>query len=332
MFELTLKGTHYEIGHHYGMLLRKWGINFPKPEIKSIKFAAMVEEEVRDLFPNLIEEIRGITDGGSFDYEVIRTYALTVGRSPGCTVFSISGQHTSDGKTVFARNYDASSAFQNFTLIKTYPKGCLSHIGCVFEMIVGREDGINEAGVAIAVTGVHGVYTDKPGVWDHIPIRIVLDTCTTTKEAVELLEKIPHLWTKNFLIADAQGDIAIVEAAQQDLAVIYPTDGIGVVTNHFVSDSMQNYSNQEKLMYKTKERLSNVRRWFENQNEKVDLDILKWVLSDPEMGVCSDFKAKQPNGSFLTVWSWVAKLGEKNLQLATGVPVSLESEYKNYIF
>ncbi|MFX0064150.1 MAG: hypothetical protein ACFFC7_18415 [Candidatus Hermodarchaeota archaeon] len=120
MFELTLRGTHYEIGHYYGKLLRKWGVGFPKLELKSIEFAAIVEEEVQDLFPNLIEEIRGIADGSSFDYEVIRTYALTIGRSPGCTVFSISGQHTSDGKTVFARNYDNSSAFQNFTLLRTY--------------------------------------------------------------------------------------------------------------------------------------------------------------------------------------------------------------------
>ncbi|MFX1475029.1 MAG: C45 family autoproteolytic acyltransferase/hydrolase [Promethearchaeota archaeon] len=332
MFEVTLRGSYKEIGYQYGTILKKAGIEFPRPSDKALRFAAKVEQEVAPLIPNLIDEIQGVAEGLSLDYEVIRTYALTVGRSPGCTVFAIPGQYTFDGKTMFARNYDATPVFLDFTLFRTYPEGHLSHIGCCFDMLVGREDGINEAGVAIAVTGVHGVYTDKPGVWDYIPVRAVLDTCTSTDEGVVLLTKFPHFWTKNFIVADAKGKIAIVEAAQQHISVHFPQNEVGVITNHFVASSMQSYNHPEKLMHKTHQRYSTIKSWFESTPKPVHMRQVKCVLKDAVTGVCTNKTGRTSDNSFLTIWSWVARLGNQRFELAKGSPVTSTSRYKGYSF
>jgi predicted choloylglycine hydrolase len=332
MFEITLRGSHNEIGYQYGTILKNAGVAYPRPSEKALKFAAKVEQEVAPLIPELINEIRGIAEGISLDYEVIRTYALTVGRSPGCTVFAIPGQFTLDGKTIFARNYDATPTFLDFTLFRTYPRGHLSHLGCCFDMLVGREDGINDAGVAIAVTGVHGVYTDTLGVWDHIPVRAVLDTCTSTDDAVKLVRKFPHFWTKNFIVADACGKIAIIEAAQQHVSVRYPKNGVGIITNHFISPSMQSYNHPEKLMHKTHERYLTIKGWFESAPKPVQLRQVKQVLKNSVTGVCSNLPGTSSGNPFLTIWSWVARLGDRSFAMAKGSPITTTSRYKEYSF
>jgi predicted choloylglycine hydrolase len=332
MFQVTLRGSHYEIGKQYGMLLKNIGMEYSKPTDVAIRFAAKVEQEIINFVPELIEEIHGIADGSGFDFEIVRTYALTVGRIPACTIFAIPGQYSVDGHPIFARNYDATPAFQDFTLYRTYPKKHLAHMGCCFDMLVGREDGLNEAGVAIAVAGVHGLYTDKPGVWDHIPIRAVLDHCTSVDQAVVLLKRFPHFWTKNFLVADAKGHIAIVEAANQRISVHHPQNEIGVITNHFVSSSMQPFNNPNRTMPKTHDRLQIIKDWFQQQTNVIQTSQIKNILKNPETGICSNNLETSTQKGFLTIWSWIAKLGKRSFEMATGAPITPSSRFKSYSF
>lgn len=332
VFNVTLRGTHYEIGKQYGRLLKRQGIQFPRLEDAAIQFATRVEQKIEPIVPELIDEIQGIADGSRLDYEIVRTYALTLGRSPNCTVFAITSQYTSDRSTIFARNYDATPAFQAFTLYRTYPKKYYAHMGCCFDLLVGREDGLNEAGVAIAVAGVYGIYTNAPGVWDHIPVRAVLDHCSSVNEAVTLLLKFPHFWTKNFLVADAQGNIAIIEAAQQDISVHYPQDGIGIITNHFFSPSMQPYNNPDRTMPRTYDRLHLIDDWFQRQTKLIRYNQIKRILKNPETGICSNTLEMPAQDAFLTIWSWIAKLGSRSFEMATGKPVTSASRYRCYSF
>ncbi|MFB0567640.1 MAG: C45 family autoproteolytic acyltransferase/hydrolase [Candidatus Bathyarchaeia archaeon] len=317
MYTVTLKGSHYEIGYQTGKTLHDQGWTIPEYiKEKNIQFALKTRQKVKSIIPNLLEEIDGISDGGGYNRHAILTLALTIGRIPGCTAIAVTHKRTVDGKTVFARNYDAPPSCQEFGVFKTYPEDGLSHIGCCWDLLVGREDGINEAGLAIATNGVHGVYTDDPGVWDHIPVRAVLDSCENMREAVNLLRRIPHLFTKNFLMADANGDIAIVEAAQQNVAVLYPESGLGVITNHFESETMIQYNSPRREMFKTRERLRNAKAWLEEKRRLIGKGEMKRLLTDAKRGVCSDKE------DFSTVWSWVAECKERSIELATGRPVT----------
>lgn len=328
MYTETLKGTHYEIGHQIGKKMREhaWGLPEYVKDIKgrNIQFALETERKVRPLLPRLLEEVDGIAEGGRYPRSVILTLALTLGRIPGCTALAAISEQEEGGKIIFARNYDGPPGCKEFTLYKTYPDDGFSHIGCCWNLLVGREDGINEVGLAIAVNGVHGVYNDKPGVWDHIPVRAVLDNCENTRKAVNLLRRIPHLFAKNFLVADAKGDIAIVEAAQQNVTVLHPKNKFGVITNHFTSKTMRQYNNPKLKMFKTEERLRNAEAWLQERNGLIDMGGVKRLLTDVRGGVCSN------KMDFLTAWSWVAQSGKRSIELATGAPV--KGDYNRYGF
>lgn len=52
-------------------------------------------------------------------------------------------------------------------------------------------------------------------------VRALLDQCTTAEESVQLMRSIPVADYRNFLISDAQGNIALVETAGTEKAIQY---------------------------------------------------------------------------------------------------------------
>jgi len=183
--------------------------------------------------------------------------------------------------------------------------------------------------LAIATTGVRGKYNSRPGVWDHIAVRAVLDNCGNTEEASTLLKELPHLWTKNFLVADSR-DIMVVEAAQQGVNVIHPENGFGVITNHFTSEEMKWFNDDGNPMHMTYERYDKISKWFERKKDDLIVDDIKRILNDSERGVLSNFRGEKEKNSFLTVWSWIATTGERRFSLSKGTPI--DGIYEDFYF
>ncbi len=318
MKQVTLRGTHVEIGRQEGERLRASGEELPKLTDEQARHTEALVRQVAGRIPDLLSEMRGIAEGGGYDEQAVQFYSLAIGIVPACTVIAVSGDRTTGGRTLFGRNYDAGPKWSNFTLYRTYPDRGFAHIGCCYDMLVGREDGLNEAGLAAAYTGVHGHYTDKPGLWDHIPVRAVLEQCRTVDEAVELVRILPHLYTKNFLVVDASGAIAGIEAAQQGISIMRSRNGFGAVTNHFVAPHMRAYCNEAKVPANSKHRLEVAHRWFDEaqaRGDRIGRGELKRLLSSTGEGVRSEL-----NPDFTTVWSWVAELGERSLELCDQLP------------
>ncbi len=318
MHEVTLRGMHVEMGRAIGAQLRAAGEELPALNADQARCAEALVRQVGGRIPDLLDEMRGIAEGGGYDERAVQFYSLALGIVPACTAVAVSGRHTATGRTLFGRNYDAGPKWAGFTLYRTYPEKGYAHIGCCYDMLVGREDGLNEVGLAVACTGVHGHYTSRPGVWDHIPVRVVLEQCRTADEAAEAIRGLPHLYTKNFLVADAAGAVAVIEAGQEGVSVVRSQDGFGAITNHFVAEEMLAYNDWAKIPANSVHRLDVAHRWYDAATESDRLpssESLMELLSDTERGVRSELSAE-----FTTVWSWVAELGERRIHLCDRLP------------
>jgi predicted choloylglycine hydrolase len=318
MNELTLRGSHRDMGRELGAQMREAGTKLPDLTADQARRTEALVRSTDRFIPALLEEIAGIAEGGGYDERAVQFYSLAIGIVPSCTVVAVSGAHTATGRTLFGRNYDAGPQWSDFTLYRTYPESGYAHIGCCYDLLVGREDGLNDVGLAIAVTGVQGKYTDKPGLWDHIPVRAVLEQCESVDEAVELIGALPHLWTKNFLVADRHGGLAAIEAAQQGVAVDRSDSGFGVIANHFASAALAPFCDEAKIPANSRERVETARGWFETHEEqesRIARDELAELLSTTGQGVRSELGPE-----FTTVWSWVAELGGRQLLLCDRLP------------
>lgn len=323
VYEQCLEGDDYEMGLGYGRMLAEVGFAPPAASPPKLAFARECERIVREHAPELLEELRGVADGGRFDPALINSFALTLGEQPACSVVAISGRHTADGGPLFGRNFDFFEwDAEHQEIYRTYPEGRLASIGCS-DVFVGREDGVNEAGLAMAQTHVSGTSVE-PGVLFSIAGRMVLDRCRDVPEAVALLESIPHVRANNWLLADARDAIAIVETGPGGVAATYAEDGFAIATNQFRSPGMRSHERVEERPPDSEPRMCALQAWWDGRTGKVGAAEVRAVLSGHADGVCVHrTDLPQP---LLTIRSLVLSPGQRRMEVADGPPCSAPFE------
>lgn len=329
MEEYDLSGAPSEMGHEFAVAVEEEGKSLvtisADPADPSQKRRERARESVpivRDHFPGLLDEIDAIADGLDADREQVRCDALAFGGGLGCSLIGLSGEHTASGKPVFGRNHDWKPSTRKYAkLFYTRPSDGFASVGAT-SRFVGRHDGVNESGLAIAFSGVPR-NDFEPGVMWALAIRGVLDHCATVQEAVDLLEDIPHAYTVNFLIADAHDELAIVEASPDAVQTTRPENGIAIATNQFASESMRKHQDAERRPIECP-RFRALEQWAADA-EAVTIEDLQTILGDPDSGVCwpLDVENDAPES---TTWSWTMELSENVAYLARDSPVKTSYE------
>lgn len=224
------RGNHYDFGYKQGELLRnspilpnrkvQWGKRHSRHSIiDPLTFEKIMEE----FAPRIMDEIHGLADALSYNWEdAIREfggYYLEYGRS-GCSIFSDTGQ--------LVRNYDNEPLTYEGRYVLFQPTdGGYASIGPTMQ-ITGRTDGINEKGLAIGYNFVNRKNSNDGFVCNMIA-RIILESCTNTLEAIELLKEIPHRHSFNYVLVDKNSNPIVVEASSKKVV----TRSSNYCTNHF---------------------------------------------------------------------------------------------------
>jgi predicted choloylglycine hydrolase len=320
------EGTYRQIGVDYGIMLRANRIRPYDMSKTRLDFARECEPYVREAAPELFEEIDGIAEGSGYDLNRLKISALAPMIHPGCSSVAVSGMHTADGKPLVGRNLDWSYGLLAYSAFcEARPQSAIPSMGTL-NAFVGRSDGMNAAGVAVAVHLIEGG-RDFPGIMFPLINRIVLDRCHTTEEAVQFLTQIHHARAMSYLVADSSSDIAIVEAAPKRVQVIRPENGFAAITNQFQSDDMQRYEYVRKRPATSYRRLCTLREWFAARRGPITAKDVKDILSAPyPVGVCQMFTGRHKGVG--TLWSWTASLGTGSMDFAAGPPG--EEFYKTY--
>ena len=227
---LYFRGSHYDFGRFQAEQLKespilpnrkkqwehKWERHFrvSLPEVKAA---------IKKISPFIWEELEGLKDGLEMSLEeAIREfggYYLEYGKS-GCSILT--------AENFLIRNYDNEPASYEGRIVLFQPDdGGYATIGPTMQ-ITGRTDGMNEKGLVIGYNFVNRKNSDSGFVCNMIA-RLVLETCATVDEAIDLLKEIPHRHSFNYVLLDRSGASVIVEATPKKIA-IRPGN---ICTNHF---------------------------------------------------------------------------------------------------
>jgi predicted choloylglycine hydrolase len=322
MHQMELRGSYAEMGRQQGQVLK--GIPLPPPNPEMLRFAKQCAEIVEQYAPELLEELRALGEAAGLDYDVLLTLTLTAPFDPdeihACTVLAVLPERTVDGRPIVGRNYDYfhDVSEEGATTYRTYPEGRYASVGDC-DIWVGREDGLNEAGLFVgqAAFFVPGV---QPGLTFWLIGRMVLDRCATVDEGLALIRDVPHASSFTYLLADRSGQAAVVEPTIEGVEVRYSEDGLLVMTNHAVCsrwvgreafvppDSHPRYDRLHELL---------------GGDGLVSVEDVKQAMRDHEGLVCSH-GAHFPERKFGTIWSVVGRPGDRQLDIAAGVPCQAE--------
>jgi predicted choloylglycine hydrolase len=155
---------------------------------------------------------------------------------------------------VYGRNYDYKPRHYGARFVLLQASGSHASVGAS-ELLTGRLDGMNEHGLVI---GLHLVRPSPryPGFSCVLIVRMVLDQCATTEEAVVMLRRLPHAMPYNYSLLDAEGAAAVVEAVPGCVAV---RTGVWLAcTNHFQSPLLRPLSRRAA---RSQDRLPPLEAW-----------------------------------------------------------------------
>jgi predicted choloylglycine hydrolase len=234
---LQCRGSAYDIGRQMAEGFRKTARGRAYGRRKERRPFAFnlknAEAALKTWAPNIWEELHGLADGLAIPLErAVAEYSNGRLRYElrGCSAVMTAG--------LYGRNYDYDTRRYDRILVAVQAKGVHASIG-FSDRFTGRVDGMNEHGLCV---GLHMVTerTWKPGLVCILLVRMVLDQCATTREAVALLRRVPHGTGFNYSLLDAGGAAAVVEASPAALDV---REGERLAcTNHFQSSALQAYN------------------------------------------------------------------------------------------
>ena len=314
---ITLNGSYRDIGEQNGKIVKGY-FNPPPSSEKRVGFSRKVEEITNQHCPGMIDEIEAFCDAAELNYEQMKAFLLVLGNEPGCSIYTVKAENTAFGSPVFGRNYDWDDDFQKyFTVFKLELEGVLTSLSFSDHM-VGRYGGVNEEGVAVAITAIPA-YKGKaaPGVLMTFSVRWILDNMKSTEEAVDWLLDLPHQSAHNFHLGDSKGVFASVEAAPERCEAHY-SDEIVVTTNHYHDNKMRELEDPSSDFENSHTRYNRIMNWYDNRKGKLSLEDLKFVLKDHEQGVCDHVVYEGKSAG--TIWSWIAPLGKREVYVTAGPP------------
>ena len=315
MYHPRLRGTYHQMGMKYGAVLRKHGFKMPQIEEETLGLGLKCESEVKGVFPEVLEEVRGVAEAIQEPYEKLAAFILTVGYAKPIACSSFAS--INDSTVVFGRNYDFFYRFEKYCeSYLTRPKGAYASLGNT-DIFVGREDGVNEKGLAVSMHFV-AAQLGTPGINFPIAVRFMLDKCTNTAEAVNFLTQARFLTANNYLLADRGGDLAVVEAAPVGVRVRRPEAGESFIaaTNHFVHPEMTIFEDSSRRDPDSELRYDTIMRSLREVRGHVTEGIAKRILSNHEGRVCSHLDYIKLG----TLWSQILDLKRPTVLRAEGQP------------
>lgn len=323
MYHPRLKGNHYEMGRHYGELLYKAGetlsevIRLTEDQMAfSMRCLPFYEKHL----PDIMEEVHGLADGLKQKYEDVAGWLASLycfESDHGCSVFAVKD----DDHVYFARNMDMFPEFKKTSESVLYmPQGKNAFLAHSTAMI-SVEDGVNEHGLAVALTFLLPK-TIKPGINGGFLVRYLLEECKTADEAVSLLRTLPISSSHNIVIADRSGELFVAECTPERV-IVRKCERYAVATNHFVSNEMEKYNNDDPNWYHTEDRFQTLTTFLDST--KMDFAKVKELISGRYGFVCQYDKKLH----FDTIWSVVYDLSSLYNEICEGNPSKGKYKFDN---
>lgn len=322
MYHVRFKGTHYEIGYRFGTSLAKRGqyllshVPFPVTQERR-DFSHSCLPVYREFFPEILEEIQGLSDGQNCELEALQAVLLSMYAIPpscGCSCFAVSdGNHI-----LLARNSDFLTELEklNTNVMYRFSNGSYHFTGNT-TAFVEVEDGVNEHGLAVGLTSVYPV-TVRPGFNAGMLLRFFLEKCRTTEEAVHHIQHLPISSAQTITVADAKGTIALIECNSENTAILYPSKEQPFVcaTNIFHSPIMRTLQDLNIDNWQSQRRYNTLIQTLNNAKDKMNIQLAKDLLAGKNGFLCQYNRTTGKD----TVWSVIYDLKEKSIYRAEGNP------------
>lgn len=331
MYHLRLKGDHYEMGVKRGKIFKKCQVSFPLHlDEFQLEHGKRSEAALRKYFPEVCEEIRGVSDAIGADYLRFASWMLCMG----CCMYNLENNipvevrgytafaYAKGGRILYGRNNDLPPYLREGSKSEIYAPKNGNRFQITTSSFINGEEGLNEHGLAVAMTFVM-TSLDKiqAGFNSCFIVRYLLEKAGNTEQAISLLMVLPIASNCNILLADKSGDMKVVECTPSMKKIrdaeSFENGRIICTVNSFTSDEMKQYDDANGDDYNSHKRYQVVMDSFASGRIKEDyIETTKQLLKGDYGFMCQ--YDNEPD--FETVWSSVFDLERLTVYRAEGDP------------
>ena len=310
MEEIVFKGDYQNIGHQLGKIYHKNGKVYNSQINKALYTKQLFY--YRKFYPELLQELKGISAGGNYEYDKVAYDNLTGEifwyknkNRTSCTIFGVQNKFG----TFVGRNYDwyPKTIASIYHYINPFSYNYIALTDNNYypgfkkkDQSYYPDDAINEKGLYVGITFAHGKNTSYGLSSAHIR-KLIIEKCKNVSEALALFKKIPVCCPKNFFLADKTGAMVVVEhASGKNYKVIKPQNGILIKTNHYLDPTLI----KQDLLMLSRPANSTYVRYYEllrNVNllgaEKIKLEDVAKLILDKKSYIRQHTRTSQ------TIWS-----------------------------
>lgn len=244
-------------------------------------------------------EIRGIAASASREFRMIGPgynrimgyhaahdigHALQNSHLVGCTSFALSGEKTSDGKIMHARNFDfyLGDQFSREKIVTFYaPEFGSKFVMITWGGLIGTASGMNIHGLVITVNAAKSKMPFSITTPVTILVRDVLQYACDIHQAIGIISNKKISVSESFLISSGMENKALIVEKTPYKTEIYDTGKNQIIcTNHFQSDKLKNdalnikQKNESASMARYK-RVEELLNRIDKVNVKDAVDILR---------------------------------------------------------
>ena len=324
------EGTHYEIGKKQGEIIKKYNKSVKwyttgKFNREKSKFSDFKEvyEFYDKMCPGLSDEAQGFAESLDVKVDQLVIYDFPASMQNNCSQMLILPSLTKNGHIIAGRSYEWNFE-EDLQLRTTKVNGKFKHIG-FSGMVYGRYEGLNEKGLCVTASsgGAWSAPQENKGINWALAVRVLLENCRNTEDALKTLENIPVEGTNSFIISDKSGKAVLLESLDARYAIRTIDEKTMnqyiIATNHYNLPSKTEFNkyNNPWLLPNSKKRYEIIETSIKENENKIDEETVKNILSTefPE-GICchwyTDF--------FGTLWSVLINVTDEKVMVCFGPP------------
>ncbi|KAH7007744.1 acyl-coenzyme A:6-aminopenicillanic-acid-acyltransferase [Ilyonectria destructans] len=246
---------------------------------------------LEDIYPEIIEDMKGIADGAKRTLEGIlalnlRSEILLTAYADGCTSLS---QRTNSGTMLLSENWDwIHEVGETVVFLRITGAGSdAMTIHMLTEAGIVGKIGMNSAGVGICMNAIRCTLKDPARMPVHVMMRRILQYAHTFDEAKSTLDKYGLASSVNFMIADRSGNFGDFECTPIEIFLIQPVpspEGPFVThTNHLYSDVRNRVKDTpSKHSFTRQTRIVELTRADGERGQEASFDSIRARLSDEQ--------------------------------------------------
>jgi hypothetical protein len=257
-----------------------------QPDPEHLAYAHKCGEVLRAWDTGIAQFAAGMAEatGRSFEEVVLLLLMEEIGHTKYCTALGATGTGTLDGSPAIAQNWDGISELYPWAHLTRYlPE---DRPAVLFYSYPGlwASTGMNEYGLGLlwTSTGIYPPVRPVVGVPTYALIAGLLAQ-KTCRDALQLLERTTFAGCFNFFMADAKGEVWVVEGMPGNFEAV-PCVSVISRANHYECRSICERSSQKLpdtgMAVNTAPRAQRAKELLEEQRGRVDPSVIEAILTD----------------------------------------------------